>query len=85
MKARMPSRTMIADEREKATTNAIKLCVVTFVASLNDVGPAESTIDKILKKEKSYIDSIRNGNVEWQEIAECLKEEKGISFDWIGE
>jgi hypothetical protein len=85
MKARVPDRTMIAAERDKAQTDAIKLCIVTFVASLNDVGLAESTIDKILKKEKSYIDSIRNGNVEWQEIAESLQEEKGITFDWIGE
>lgn len=85
MKARVPSKTMIASERNKAQTDAIKLCIVTFVASLNDVGLAESTIDKILKKEKSYIDSIRSGNVEWQEIAETLHEEKGITFDWIGE
>ena len=85
MKARVPDKTMIANERDKAQTNAIKLCIVTFVASLNDVGLAESTIDKILKKEKSYIDSIRNGNVEWQEIAETLREEKGITFDWIGD
>jgi hypothetical protein len=85
MKARVPNRTLIQSERDKAQTDAIKLCVVTFVASLNDIGLAESTIDKILKKEKSYIDSIRNGNVEWQEIAETLKEEKGITFDWIGE
>ncbi len=85
MKARVPDKTLIAVEKEKAQTDAIKLCVVTFVASLNDVGLAESTIDKILKKEKSYIDSIRNGNVSWQEIADCLAEEKGINFDWIEE
>ena len=85
MKARVPNRTMIAAERDKAQTDAIKLCIVTFVAALNDVGLAESTIDKVLKKNKSYIDSIRGGNVTWQEIAETLTEERNISFDWIGE
>jgi hypothetical protein len=85
MKARVPNKTMIAAERDKAQTDAIKLCIVTFVASLNDVGLAESTIDKVLKKNKSYIDSIRGGNVTWQEIAETLTEERNISFDWIGE
>ena len=89
MKARVPDQTTIQkaveSAKNKAQTDAIKLCIVTFVASLNDVGLAESTIDKILKKEKSYIDSIRNGNVEWQEIAETLYEEKRISFDWIGD
>lgn len=85
MKARVPDRTMIATERDKAQTDAIKLCIVTFVAALNDVGLAESTIDKVLKKNKSYIDSIRGGNVTWQEIAETLTEERNISFDWIGE
>jgi hypothetical protein len=83
MKASIPDKTLIDKTKDIATTNAIKLCIVSFVASLNDVGLAESTIDKILKKNKSYIDSIRNGNVTWQEIAETLHEEKGITFDWI--
>ena len=85
MKARVPDKTLIAKSKEQATTNAIKLCMVAFVASLNDVGLADATIDKILKKNKSYIDSIRSGNVSWQEIAQCLNEEKGITFDWIGD
>lgn len=96
MKARVLDKSLIQQMREefeqeksdavdRAQTNAIKLCMVSFVASLNDVGFAESTIDKVLKKNKSYIDSVRNGNVTWQEIAETLHEEKGITFDWIGD
>lgn len=85
MKARLPNKTMIQSERDKAQTDAIKLCIVTFVASLNDVGLAESTIDKVYKKEKSYINSIRSGNVTWQEIAEELERTKGITFNWLEE
>lgn len=70
---------------DQAQTNAIKLCVVTFMQSLVDVGLAESTIQKILKKEKSYIDSVRGGNVTYQEIAQSLEEEHGMTFNWIGE
>lgn len=89
MKARIPTKTTMQQTieiaKEQAQTNAIKLCVVTFMQSLVDVGLADSTIDKILKKERSYIDSIRGGNVTWQEIADNLKEEKNITFEWDGE
>ena len=76
MKARVPSKTTMQTTIDKAVdqaqTNAIKLCVVTSVASQVDVGLAESTITKISKKQKSYIDSILKGNVTWQEIADML-------------
>lgn len=89
MKAFVPQESTYQRElkaREtQARLNAIKLCIVTFVASLNDVGLSETTIDKILKKNKSYVDSILKGNVTWLEIAETLHEEKGIEFDWIEE
>lgn len=89
MKAFVPQEStyqqQLKAETTKARTDAIKLCMVTFVASLNDVGLSESTIDKILKKNKSYVDSILKGNVTWLEIAETLHEEKGIEFDWIEE
>lgn len=75
----------LAEEVDKAQTNAIKLCMVTFMQSLDDVGLAESTIDKVYKKEKSYINSIRKGNVTWQEIAEELEKTKGITFKWLEE
>jgi molecular chaperone GrpE (heat shock protein) len=75
----------LAEEVDKAQTNAIKLCMVTFMQSLDDVGLAESTIDKIYRKEQSYVNSIRKGNVTWQEIAENLETEKGLTFNWIGE
>lgn len=75
----------LAEEVDKAQTNAIKLCMVTFMQSLDDVGLAESTIDKVYKKEKSYINSIRSGNVTWQEIAEELEKTKGITFKWLEE
>jgi hypothetical protein len=70
---------------ENAQNNAIKLCVVTGTASLVDVGLADTTIEKIFKKWKSYIDSVRKGNVDWQEIATTLKEEEDITFDWMGD
>jgi hypothetical protein len=42
--------------------------------------------DRVVKDfTKFLIDKSKNGNVEWQEIAETLHEEKGITFDWIGE
>lgn len=89
MKARIPTKTTMQQTieiaKEQAQTNAIKLCVVTFMQSLVDVGLAESTIQKILKKEKSYIDSVRGGNVTYQEIAQSLEEEHGMTFNWIGE
>ena len=96
MKARVPDKSLIqqmqeeydkrlAEEVDKAQTNAIKLCMVTFMQSLDDVGLAESTIDKVYKKEKSYINSIRSGNVTWQEIAEELEKTKGITFKWLEE
>lgn len=89
MKARIPSKTtmqqLIETAQEEATMNAIKLCVVTGMASDVDCGFAESTLMKKYKKWKSYIDSVRCGNVTWQEIADNLKEEKGITFDWIDE
>jgi molecular chaperone GrpE (heat shock protein) len=75
----------LAEEVDKARTDAIKLCMVTFMQSLDDVGLAESTIDKIYRKEQSYVNSIRKGNVTWQEIAENLETEKGLTFNWIGE
>ena len=84
MKAFVPKQStyqqQLKAETSKARTDAIKLCMVTFVASLNDVGLADATIDKILKKNKSYIDSIT-----WLEIAEMLHEEEGIEFEWIEE
>ena len=96
MKARVPTPSAMQElqkeydrcleiNTENARNNAIKLCVITGTASLVDVGLAESTIEKIFKKWKSYIDSVRKGTVTWQEIAETLKEEEDISFDWIGE
>ena len=96
MKARVPDKSLIqqmqeeynkklAEEVDKAQINAIKLCMVTFMQSLDDVGFAESTIDKVYKKEKSYINSIRSGNVTWQEIAEELEKTKGITFNWLEE
>ena len=96
MKARIPTPSAMQELQKEydrcleintnnAYNNAIKLCVITGTASLVDVGLAESTIDKIFKKWKSYIDSVRKGTVTWQEIAETLKEEEDISFDWIGE
>lgn len=89
MKARVPNKTtmqqLIDEAVEKATTNAIKLCVVTGIAADVDCGFAESTLQKKYKKWKSYIDSVRSGNVAWEEIAETLEEEKGITFDWIDE
>lgn len=89
MKARVPDKTtlqkLLDEAADKARTDAIKLCCVTDVASLNDIGLAESTIDKKLKKQFSYIQSILKGNVTWQEIAEALKEERGITFEWIEE
>ena len=89
MKAFVPKQStyqqQLKAETSKARTDAIKLCMVTFVASLNDVGLADATIDKILKKNKSYIDSILKGNVTWLEIAEMLHEEEGIEFEWIEE
>lgn len=75
----------LAEEVDKAQTNAIKLCMVTFMQSLDDVGLAESTIDKIYRKEQSYVNSIRSGNVTWQEIAEELEKTKGITFNWLEE
>ena len=96
MKARVPDKSLIqqmqeeynkklAEEVDKAQINAIMLCMVTFMQSLDDVGFAESTIDKVYKKEKSYINSIRSGNVTWQEIAEELEKTKGITFNWLEE
>lgn len=89
MKARIPSKTtmqqLIDEAVEKATTNAIKLCVVTGTMADVDCGFAQSTLEKKYKKWKSYIDSVRNGNVAYEEIVETLKEEKGITFDWIDE
>ena len=46
---------------------------------------ANLEFEKKYKKWKSYIDSVRNGNVAYEEIVETLKEEKGITFDWIDE
>lgn len=96
MKARVPTPSAMQELQKEydrcleintnnAQNNAIKLCVITGTAALVDVGLAESTIEKIFKKWKSYIDSVRKGTVTWQEIAEMLKEEEDISFDWIGE
>lgn len=89
MKARVPTQTTmqqaVNNAKEEAMTNAIKLCVVTGLASDVDCGFAKSTLEKKYKKWKSYIDSVRSGNVTWQEIAETLKEEHDISFDWIDE
>ncbi len=89
MKARVPNQTTlqkaVEEAENQAMTNAIKLCVVTGIASDIDCGFAESTITKKYKRWKSYIDSVRNGNVTWQEIADELKQEHNISFDWIGE
>lgn len=52
----------LAEEVDKAQTNAIKLCMVTFMQSLDDVGLAESTINQIVmlmercyKKEESVV------------------------------
>jgi hypothetical protein len=50
MKARVPNKTMIANERDKAQTDAIKLCVVTGIAADVDCGFAESTLEKKYKK-----------------------------------
>ena len=96
MNARVPTKSAMQELQKEydrcleintnnAQNNAIKLCVITRTAALVDVGLAESTIEKIFKKWKSYIDSVRKGTVTWQEIAEMLKEEEDISFDWIGE
>lgn len=75
----------LALNTEQAQTNAIKLCTVTLMQSFVDVGFADSTVDKVLKRWRSYINSVRAGNVTYEEIAENLEEEKGIRFDWIGE
>ena len=96
MNARVPTKSAMQELQKEydrcleintnnAQNTAIKLCVITRTAALVDVGLAESTIEKIFKKWKSYIDSVRKGTVTWQEIAEMLKEEEDISFDWIGE
>jgi hypothetical protein len=87
MKARVPNQTtmqqMIDAAVSQAQTNAIKLCVVTGIAADVDCGFAESTLQKKYKKWKSYIDSVRSGNVTWEEIAQTLEEENGITFDWM--
>ena len=83
MKARLPDKTTMQKSIDEAQNNAIKLCMVTFMQSLDDVGLSESTMKKIYKKQKSYIDSIRAKTVTWQEIAENLQQEKGITFEWI--
>lgn len=75
----------LAINTENAQNNAIKLCVVTGTASFVDMGFAESSITKFSKRWKSYIDSVRKGNVTWQEIATMLKEEEDITFDWMGD
>lgn len=88
MKARVPTQTYLEQEIEKAKTQTrletIKACMIAFVASLNDVGLADSTMDKILKKNRSYTESILRKTVTWQEIADNLKEERNITFEWIG-
>lgn len=75
----------LAINTENAQNNAIKLCVVTGTASFVDMGFAESSITKFSKRWKSYIDSVRKGTVELQEVIDTLEEEEDISFDWMGE
>jgi hypothetical protein len=65
--------------------NAIELCIVTRTAADVDSGLAESTVLKTTKRWKSYIDSVHSGNVSLQEIKDTLKEENGITFDWMGD
>ncbi len=87
MKARVPTQTTmqqaVDNAKEEAMTNAIKLCVVTGLASDVDCGFAKSTLEKKNKKWKSYIDSVHSGNVTLQEIKDTLKEENGITFNWM--
>lgn len=96
MKARTPTKTSLQEIKDeynrllqeavkKEHSNAIELCIVTRVAADVDSGLAESTITKTTKRWKSYIDSVHSGNVTLQEIKDMLKEENGITFDWMGD
>lgn len=94
MKARMPSKSALQEIKEEYNrllqeaakrehNNAIELCIVTRTAADVDSGLAESTVSKTTKRWKSYIDSVHSGNVSLQEIKDNLKEENGITFDWM--
>jgi pullulanase/glycogen debranching enzyme len=94
MKARTPTKTSLQEIKDEYNrllqeavarehTNAIELCIVTRTAADVDSGLAESTVLKTTKRWKSYIDSVHSGNVTLQEIKDTLKEENGITFDWM--
>lgn len=98
MKARTPTKSAMQEAYENLRAefqkkleetvaiehnNAIELCIVTRMAADVDCGFADKTVLRATKRWKSYIDSVHSGNVSLQDIKDNLKEENGITFDWM--